>query len=176
MHGCLNQDKNALRETKAQAYMLVIFLLAALIVAAVYAASLIQRGPVSGAFEIENLKKELPMAYATGIYNANLNSIMASSAERFNEFYAGKGLELKLLFTAFDKNRNVYLLGNYSGQNCEYNTSEISGSVEDNSIVEIARETLLNDYTLTFCGYHFNLRRNFLYQAMLERGEEAVIR
>jgi hypothetical protein len=161
------------KEEGAQAYILVAFILAAVIVAAVFSVRTAYRIGSSGTFEIENLKRELAVAYANGIYSSDLNRILSHTSEKFKEFYTGKQFTLKLLFTAYDEN-GYYILGNYWGQDCSYSTSVISGTVKNNTTHTIAKETLLNDYSLIFCGINFNLENKFLYRAELHRGVEVA--
>lgn len=164
-----------LRSENAQAYLLVTFLLAAFIFAAIFSMRVATQLSPTGTFEIENLKRELPMARASGIYNNDLNYTMSHASERFKAFYAGKGLTLKLLFTTYDENRH-YILGNYWGEDCNYYNSVVSGIVHDGSTLVLSKETLLNDYSLTFCGMHFNLRNKLQYKAKLERGGEVIVK
>lgn len=158
---------------RAQAYLLIGIILAGFVFAAIYAAKMASGISRFGTFEIENLKRELPIAYATGIYLNDLNYVMAHTSEELKEFYTEKRLTLKLLFTAYDENGH-YILGNYWGQDCSYSTSVISGTVKNNSTTIINKETLLNDYSLTFCGKSFNLQNKFYYYAELHRGEEVI--
>ena len=166
---------NCLQQEKAQAYILVAFILSAFIVAAMYSIRTAYRIGPSGTFEMENLKRELALAYANGIYNNDLNMVLSHTSEKFKDFYTGKRFTMKLLFTAYDENDH-YILGNYWGQTCSYSTSVLSGTVKDNTTQIIAKETLLNDYSLTFCGKKFNLKNKFLYWAELHRGTEALVK
>jgi len=158
---------------KAQAYLLVTFLLAAFIFAAIFSIRMASQLGSEGTFEIENLKRELPEAYSNGIYNNDLNYTMSHTSEQFLDFYASKRLTLKLLFVAYDKNGH-YVLGNYWGEDCNYHNSAISGIVHNGSTHLLSKETLLNDYSLIFCGVNFNLKNNFKYRAELRRGEEVI--
>jgi len=160
-------------EEKGQAYLLIGIILAGIVFAAIYSAQMAPRTEEFGTFEIENLKRELPIAYTTGIYLNDLNYIMAHTSERLKEFYLEKRLALKLLFTAYDENGH-YIFGNYWGRDCSYSTSTISGIVKDNSTSIIDKETLLNDYSLIFCGKSFNLQNKFYYYAELHRGAEVI--
>ena len=158
---------------KAQAYLLIGIILAGFVFAAIYSARMATGISRFGTFEIENLKRELPIAYATGIYLNDLNYVMAHTSEELKEFYTEKRLVMKLLFTAYDENGH-YILGNYWGQDCSYSTSVISGMVKNNTTHIINKETLLNDYSLTFCGKSFNLQNKFYYYAELHRGAEVI--
>jgi len=161
------------KEESAQAYLLVAFILAAVIVAAIYSVRTAYRIAPSGTFEMENLKRELVLAYTNGIYSGDLNWVLSHTSEKFKEFYIGKQFTLKLLFTAYDENGH-YILGNYWGQDCNYHNSVISGTVKSNTTHIIAKETLLNDSSLIFCDMVFDLENKFLYRAELHRGAEAV--
>ncbi|RLG70385.1 MAG: hypothetical protein DRO07_00315 [Candidatus Iainarchaeum archaeon] len=160
-------------EERGQAYLLIGILLAGFVFVAIYSARMATGISRFGTFEIENLKRELPIAYTTGIYLNDLNYVMTHTSEELKEFYLEKRLTLKLLFTAYDENGH-YILGNYWGRDCSYSTSAISGIVKNNSTTTINKETLLNDYSLTFCGKSFNLQNKFYYYAELHRGAEVI--
>jgi len=160
-------------EERGQAYLLIGILLAGFVFVAIYSARMATGISRFGTFEIENLKRELPIAYTTGIYLNDLNYVMTHTSEELKEFYLEKRLTLKLLFTAYDENGH-YILGNYWGQDCSYSTNAISGIVKNNSTTVINKETLLNDYSLTFCEKSFNLQNKFYYYAELHRGAEVI--
>jgi len=162
-------------EERGQAYILAAFILSAFIIAAMYSIRTASSVAPSGTFEMGNLKRGLAMAYANGIYNNDLNWVMDHTSKEFRKFYIGKLFTLKLLFTAYDNNGH-YILGNYWGQKCAYSTSVVSGTIEDGTTKVVPKETLLNDYSLTFCGKKFNLKNKFQYWAELHRGTEALVK
>lgn len=161
------------RDEKAQAYLLVTFILAAFVLAAIVSIRTASTFKTTGAFEIENIKKELAIARASGIYSNDLNSVISHTALQFRNYLTSKGLTMKLAFVAYDDNKQ-YIFGNYTGQDCNYYSSVLTGVVPDGTTVVIGKETLLNDYSFNFCGAAFNLRNKFKYRLELLRNEEVI--
>ncbi|MCX8189728.1 MAG: hypothetical protein N3F05_00670 [Candidatus Diapherotrites archaeon] len=172
-HTILSKDNLNQCGKKAQAYLLVTFILAAFVLAAIVSIRTASTFKTTGAFEIENIKKELAIARASGIYLNDLNSVMSQTALRFKNYLATKGLTMKLAFVAYDDNRQ-YVFGNYTGEDCNYYSSVVSGTVPDGTTVIISKETLLNDYLFNFCDASFNLKNKFKYRLELLRNAEVI--
>ncbi len=157
---------------RAQAYLFVSFLLAIFVAATVMSTRITKRENTMSDFEIKNLKNELPMAYTSGIYVNDVNTILVDSITKFINFFKGKGLTLKIIYIAYDKN-NTYYLGNFFGRNCGYSNGVVSGSLNNGETIDINKETLLNDLNIIFCGYTMNMYDDdFKYVAMITRGSE----
>lgn len=173
MYGYSQLREDEKMERKAQGYLLIGILLAGFVLLALYSIRITYRARAFSTFELENLKRELPVAYASGVYNEDLNYVMAHTSESFKNFYRTKQITLKLLFIAYDDNGH-YILGNFWGQDCAYSGTAISGVVKDGTTRIINKETLLNDYSLIFCGKQFDLTNKFFYYAELHKEEEVI--
>ncbi len=165
-------------DEKGQSYLIVSFILATIMVTVAF----VSREPVhqktEGHFLMENIERELPLAYTAGEYQNDLNDIITDTSNEFKDFAAEKGYKLKLVFAAQNQIGIIrwYWIGNWWGEDCTYyNSRRDPVNIPNGTTKFITRLWLLNDYDLYVCGNPLDLTEDFDYRAEIHREGEVII-
>ena len=121
----------------------------------------------------ENVQTEMIQSYATALYAQDVPAVMGGTAALFKNRARTMQHQLELCFMAFDQN-NTYYFGNYSGQDGNAISQYSNTLVPKNTVKPIAKQTLLNDFNLSFCGNAFDLTQNLNLSITLKRGKGVI--
>ncbi|GEM_PF-1580792 len=146
-------------EKNAQTYIATAVIISALIITFAFFLRTAVMNPHKTVFLMENVKVEMPSAYIAGIYLDDANTTLYSTALEFREFAKEKQQPMKLAFIASLQDKNSFVFGNFWGEDCNYYNARMSGGpIADGSTAIISKQTLKNNYNITFCGKSFSLQ------------------
>lgn len=163
---------------KGQSYLIVSFILVVIMATVAFTARTSVHHRTEGHFLMENIESELPLAYAAGVYQDDLNDIITEISNEFRDFSQGKGYKLKLVFAASNQIGPVkyYWIGNWWGEDCTYyNSKQDPRQIPDGTTKFIFRAWLLNDYDLIICGNTLDLTQDLDYRAEIHREGEVIV-
>ncbi|MEM0360549.1 MAG: hypothetical protein QXK06_04410 [Candidatus Diapherotrites archaeon] len=179
---CKRPNKKGLmpraRNNKGQAYLIVSLILVMLMFAVAFVSRTQPHQRTEGHFLMENIEREIPLAYTAGIFQNDLNRIMIETSNNFKTFSSEKGYTFNLVFSGkYTRGVSVhYLVGNWSGADCTYYNSKRSPvAIANGTTATFPRAWLNNDYDLIICGHTLDLKEDFDYRAEIRRQDEIVV-
>lgn len=125
---------------------------------------------------MNNAKTELFNAYLTGLSTRDLNAPLFGISAELRNKALDEGQKISLCFAAWDQNSN-YVLGNFSGIDSNYSSTQIPASshrLPGNSTLLVPRQNLINDLNVLICGKQFDLSQSFQAAITIKRGNDSV--
>ncbi len=146
-------------DKKGQTYIATAVMISAMILTFGFLIKTAIINPHKTNFLMENVKVEMPVAYLNGLYEEDTNHTLVKTALALREFAHEKKQTLKIVFIGSLQDGQNFVFGNFWGQDCNYSNSRVNlGPIPDGSSAIVSKQTLKNNYNITFCGKTFKLR------------------
>ena len=163
---------------KGQSYLVVSFVLVIIMAGVAFTSRTAPHHRTEGHFLMENMERELPLSYAAGDYQGDMNSVLSGIASEFREFSKAKGYQNMLIFSAEETVGAAvfYHVGNWSGEGCTYYNTKVGPlPIADGETIYRPRAWFQNDYDVTVCGHVLDLTEDFDYRAEVRREGELIV-
>jgi len=146
-------------DKKAQTYIATAVMISAMIIVFGFVIRTGLLNPHKTVFLMENIQIEMPAAYIAGIYDGDANKSLVRTTLALREFAYEKGQPVKILFIGSLQDSHNFVFGNFWGEDCNYYNSQMTGGpISNGSTAIVSKQTLKNNYNITFCGKTFSLR------------------